>query len=297
VPQRALMSMPVLEHRRGGSAVLFVLVVVAHIVLISAQVTSKSGMPVLQAVAFGLVAELQRGGAGAVDAVTSLWSGYVDLRGIRAENAQLRQQLADAHIRLQQERALAQRSGELAALLDLRGRVNLETTAAEVLAASATPDFRTVTISKGTSAGLRPDMAVLAPEGVVGRVIVPSARAAKVQLLIDLNAAAGALVERSRAQGVAMGTGEETLQLEFVLGTADVKVGDVVVTSGIDGIYPKGFVIGRVDYLERAGGAYREIRLAPAADFTSLEDVLVVLTPQVPEMPDEAGPAGTGPPR
>ena len=291
------MSMPVLEHRRGGSAVLFVLVVVAHIVLISAQVTSKSGMPVLQAVAFGLVAELQRGGAGAVDAVTSLWSGYVDLRGIRAENAQLRQQLADAHIRLQQERALAQRSGELAALLDLRGRVNLETTAAEVVAASATPDFRTVTIGKGTSAGLRPDMAVLAPEGVVGRVIVPSARAAKVQLLIDLNAAAGALVERSRAQGVAVGTGEDTLQLEFVLGTADVKVGDVVVTSGIDGIYPKGFVIGRVDYLERAGGAYREIRLTPAADFTSLEDVLVVLTPQVPEMPDEAGPAGTGPPR
>lgn len=292
------MSMPVLEHRRGGSAVLFVLVVVAHIVLISAQVTSKSGTPVLQAVAFGLVAELQRGGAGAVDAVTSLWSGYVDLRGMRAENARLRQQLADAHIRLQQERALAQRSGELAALLDLRGRVNLETTAAEVVAASATPDFRTVTIGKGTSAGLRPDMAVLAPEGVVGRVIVPSARAAKVQLLIDRNAAAGALVERSRVQGVAMGTGEDTLQLEFVLGTADVKVGDVVVTSGIDGIYPKGFVIGRVEYLERAGGAYREIRVAPAADFTSLEDVLVVLTPQVPEMPpDGAGPAGTGPPR
>ena len=74
------MSMPVLEHRRGGSAVLFVLVVVAHIILISAQVTSKSGMPVLQAVAFGLVAEVQRGGAGAVDAVTSLWTGYVDLR-------------------------------------------------------------------------------------------------------------------------------------------------------------------------------------------------------------------------
>jgi rod shape-determining protein MreC len=289
------MSMPVLEHRRGGSAVLFVLIVVAHIILISAQVTSKSGTPLLQSVAFGLVAELQRGGAGAVDAVTSLWSGYVDLRGMRDENQRLRQELADAHIRLQQERALAQRSGELAALLDLRGRVNLATIAAEVVAASATPDFRTVTLGRGTTSGLRPDMAVLAPEGVVGRVIVPSARAAKVQLLIDRNAAAGALVERTRVQGVAMGTGEDTLQLEYVLGTADVKVGDVVVTSGIDGIYPKGFVIGRVEYVERAGGAYRDVRLKPAADFTSLEEVLVVLTPQAPEsMPADPPAAASG---
>ena len=283
--------MPVLEHRRGGSAVLFVLVVVAHIVLISAQVTSKSGMPVLQTVAFGLVAEVQRGGAGAVDAVSSLWSGYVDLRGMRDENQRLRQQLADAQLRWQQERALAQRSAELSRLLDLRGRVELRTEAAEVIAASATPDFRTVTIGKGTTAGLRPDMAVLSPEGVVGRVIVPSARAAKVQLLIDRNAAVGALVERTRAQGVVMGSGVESLRLEYVLASADVKVGDVVVTSGIDGIYPKGFVIGRIDYVERAGGSYREIRIQPAADFTSLEDVLVVLTPQTPE----AEPAASAP--
>ncbi len=283
------MSMPQLEQRRGGSAVLFVLVIVSQIILISAQVTSKSGRPVLQAVAFGLVAEVQKLGAGAVDVVTATWSGYFDLRGIRDENAHLRQQLADAQIRLQQERALAQRSGELAALLDLRGRVPLETTAAEVVAAAATPDFRTITIGKGTSAGLRPDMAVLAPEGVVGRVIVPSARAAKDQLLIDRTAAAGALLERTRTQGVAMGTGEDRLRLDYVLGTADVTVGDVVVTSGIDGIYPKGFVIGRVDYVERAGNAYREIRIQPAVDFTSLEDILVVLTPQAPEPTPDPG--------
>ena len=281
--------MPLLEQRRGGSALLFVLVVVAQIVLISAQVTSKSGRPVLQAVAFGLVAEVQRLGAGAVDAVASTWRGYFDLRGIRDENTRLRAELADAQIRLQQERALAQRSGELAALLDLRGRVPLETTAAEVVAAAATPDFRTITLGKGTGAGLRPDMAVLSPEGVVGRVIVPSARAAKVQLLIDRNAAAGALLERTRAQGVVVGTGEDGLKLDYVLGTAEVTVGDVVVTSGIDGIYPKGFVIGRVEFVERSGNAYREIRIKPAVDFTSLEDVLVVLTPQAPEPTPEPG--------
>ncbi len=122
-------------------------------------------------------------------------------------------------------------------------------------------------------------MAVLAPAGVVGRVIVPSARAAKVQLLIDRNAAAGALVERSRAQGVVLGTGDNTLHLEYVTGSADVKVGDKVVTSGNDGIYPKGFLIGTVQLIERSGGAYGSIVLRPAVDFSSIEEVLVVTTP------------------
>lgn len=285
--------MALLELRRRGSLLLFIAVVVGHIVLISAQVTSKSGMPVLQAVAFGIVAELQRVGTGAFDGVTSLWSGYVDLRGLRSENERLKRQLADAQIRLQQERALAQRSGELAKLLELRSRLDIVTTAAEVIAAAATPEFRTVTIDKGTAAGLRPDMAVLAAEGVVGRVIVPSAHAAKVQLLVDRNAAAGAMVERSRSHGVVLGEGNQTLRLDFVTSTADVKVGDTVVTSGIDGIYPKGFVIGKVDLVERAGSTYKQIRVQPAADFTSIEDVLVVLTPPASVLATD-GPPGTG---
>ena len=136
-------------------------------------------------------------------------------------------------------------------------------------------------------------MAVLSPEGVVGRVIVPSARAAKVQLLIDRNAAVGALVERTRAQGVVMGTGEESLQLEYVLGTSDMKVGDIVVTSGIDGIYPKGFVIGRIDWSSAPGAPIGEIRIRPAADFTSLEEVLVVLTPQAADAATPAASPGT----
>ena len=109
-----------------------------------------------------------------------------------------------------------------------------------------------MTIDKGTSDGLRPDMAVIAPAGVVGRVIMPTRRASKVQLLIDRNAAAGALVERSRAQGVVVGTGTDRLRMDYVSGTADIKVGDRVVTSGIDGIYPKGFVIGQIESIDAA---------------------------------------------
>jgi rod shape-determining protein MreC len=113
---------------------------------------------------------------------------------------------------------------------------------------------------------------------VVGRVVVPSLRAAKVQLLIDRNAAAGALVERSRAQGVVVGAADRRLQMEYVSEVADVVVGDLVVTSGIDGIYPKGYAIGRVETVERAGGAYKRIVVRPAVDFSSIEEVLVVLT-------------------
>jgi rod shape-determining protein MreC len=275
--------MPALDLRLRSSSYLFLAVVVAQLVLISAQVTTKTGMPILQAVAFGMVAEVQRAGAGVVGGVVGLWTGYVDLRGVRDENQRLTRELGQARIALQQERAVAERSRNLQQLLDLRSRLTIETTAADVIAAAATPEFRTVTIGKGTQAGLRPDMAVISPAGVVGRIIVPSARAAKVQLLIDLNAAAGALVERSRAQGVVMGTGAEKLRLEYVSGSAEIQVGDTVTTSGIDGIYPKGFVIGRVDKVERSGGAYGAITVRPAVDFSTLEEVLVVLTPPLPD--------------
>jgi rod shape-determining protein MreC len=122
-------------------------------------------------------------------------------------------------------------------------------------------------------------MAVMAPGGVVGRVVVPSARAAKVQLLTDRNAAAGVLIERSRSQGVAVGAGDELLRMEYVSEVADVVVGDTVVTSGIDGIYPKGFVVGTVEAVEKSGNTYRQILVRPAVDFSSAEEVLVVLTP------------------
>jgi rod shape-determining protein MreC len=187
--------------------------------------------------------------------------------------------LAGALVDLQRQRALADRSRGLERLLELRDQSTLKTTAAEIIAGAATPDFRTVTIDKGTRDGLRADMAVIAPAGVVGRVVVASGRAAKVQLLIDRNAAAGAIVERSRAQGVVVGGGDERLRMEYVSEAADIVVGDAVMTSGIDGIYPKGFVIGKVEAVEKNGPAYKRIVVRPAVDFRALEEVLAVLTP------------------
>jgi rod shape-determining protein MreC len=264
--------------------------ILLHVVLISAQVNTASGLPVLQVVTFGIFSEIQRGTMAVVDGVTGLWTGYVALQKVQEENTALKQELQTLQIRLQEERAEAQRTDNLRQLLELRERAQLDTTAAEVIAGPASPDIRTVSIDKGSSDGLAADMAVISPAGVVGRVILPSGRASKVQLIIDLNAAAGALIERTRVQGVVVGAANGGLTMRYVPGEADVKIGDLVVTSGIDGIYPKGFVIGTVDHVDRGLGDYHEIGVRPAVDFTRLEEVLVVRTPSAPRGPGEGPP-------
>lgn len=258
---------------------LFLAVVVGHVLLISAQVNTATGVPMAEAVVFGVYSEVQRGVFGIANSARAVWQGYVNLRGVRAENQELRRQLAATQVEVQTQRALADRTRSLEAVLGLRERTALQTTAAGIIGSDASPDFRTVTIDKGATDGLRTDMPVIAPAGIVGRVVVPGPRASKVQLLVDRNAAAGALVERSRAQGVVVGSGEKTLRMEYVSEVSDVAVGDVVVASGIDGIFPKGFSIGRVVSVQRSGSAYKEILVEPAVDFSSLEDVLVVLAP------------------
>ena len=277
---------------RERTGYLFIAVTVGHIVLISAQVNTDRGASILEAVTFGVFAEIQRGASSVVGGVRTSWGDYLALRTVRSENERLQRDVARLEIALQQERALAQQSRTLERLLELRSGAKLATVAARVIAGSASPDFRTLTIDKGTADGLRPDMAVIAPAGVVGRIITRSARAAKVQLLIDRNAAAGALVERSRAQGVMEGTGGD-LRLNYVSGTADVNVGDVVVTSGIDGIYPKGFVVGQIESVEKGSGTFGAIVIRPAVDFSSLEAVLVVVAPPAAANGETAVDSGT----
>ena len=261
-------------RQRSGS--LFGVVILGHILLISAQVNSRTGIPMMEAVTFGIFAEVQRAVSAGASGLRHVWSGYIGLRGLKAENDTLKRDLAATQVAVQEQRALADRTRGLEQLLEMRDRISLRTVAAQIIGGAAAPDFRTVTIDKGTRDGLRSDLAVLAPAGVVGRIVVPSARSAKVQLLIDRNAAVGAIVERTRAQGVIVGGGDERLQMEYVSEVFDVVAGDVVVTSGIDGIYPKGFVIGRVESVEKSGSAYKRIIVRPAVNFSGLEEVLVV---------------------
>jgi rod shape-determining protein MreC len=271
---------------------LFAAIVVSHIILISAQVTTKRGVPVLQEVTFGSFAEMQRAATSAFKGARESWQNYFALQQIRQDNERLHKEVAQLRVSLEQERSVAQQTRTLQQLLDLRAATGFTTSAAMVIGSGADPEFRTITIDKGTQGGLRADMAVMAPAGIVGRILMPTARAAKVQLIIDRDAAAGVMIERSRVSGVVTGVGsaEELgfraglIDLKYVPGSADVKKGDRVVTSGIDGIYPKGLPVGEIQSVEKVGGEWR-IRVKPAVDFAALEAVLVVL--KVPEAPTE----------
>jgi len=275
--------------RRPG--VLFGVLMIGQVLLVSAQVQSKSGVGVLELVTFEVFSRVQRGMASVVHGTADVWNNYASLRGARDQNEQLRQQIGQLEVQLQEQRSLASQSAQLQALLGLKTSASVPTLAAEVIAGNPDPGLRTITIDRGTADGVQADMGVIAPAGVVGRVVGPVAsHAARVQLIVDRNAAAGAITERSRAGGMVLGSDTtSTLRMDLVSNLADVKPGDAVVSSGVDGIYPKGFMIGKVETVERGAGLYLTIGVRPSVQFSSLEDVLVVMIPPRPAERDEAG--------
>jgi rod shape-determining protein MreC len=267
------MALPDIRQRSGY---LLAVVVIGQIIMISTQVNARPGVSLLRATVFGAFAEVQRASGAVVEGTRGAWNGYVALRGVREENVALATRARDLSVALQRERALAGESRQLRQLLALRDRTDLPTRAADVVGSSPTADFRTLTINLGTGDGVSAD--------------IPSRRAAKVQLLVDRNAAVAVMIARSRVQGIAMGSGENLLRLEYVPGSADLVSGDEVVTSGIDGIYPPGFAVGRVETIERLGGSFRSIRVRPAVDFSTLEQVLVVMARPAPGAAGEKAP-------
>ena len=283
---------------RKRTGVIFVAAIVAQVLLVSAQVQTRSGVRVLEAVSFGAFARVQNVTSSAIRGVRDVWSNYAELRGAREENQALKQQMAALQIQLQEQRALAARTTKLQELLALQQSTDLPTIAAEVIGGNpnAMAGIREITIGRGTADGVQPGMAVMAPQGIVGRIIgQPAARAARVQLLIDKYAAAGALTERTRAGGMVVGAEHQPpMAMELVSNLLDVKTGDLIVTSGIDGIYPKGFAIGWVEEVERTKGLYLRIGVKPAVDFSSLEEVLVVLVPPRPAIEEEDNPRAGG---
>ena len=267
---------------RKRTGYLFLAVMIAQVLLVSWQVQTRSGTRVLQAVAFEVFSRIQNSTATVVYGTRGFWGNYFALRGVRVENEELKRRVAALEVQLQQEHAMAARSGRLQQLMDLRTKAEFPTLAAEVIAGNPDPVMRTVTIDRGSADGVVADMAVIAPSGIVGRVIGPvGRRAARVQLIIDRNAAAGAVTERARAGGMVVGAeADPPLRMELVSNLSDVKAGDAVVASGVDGIYPKGYAIGRTESASnRGGGLYQTITVRPAVDFSSLEEVLVVLVP------------------
>jgi rod shape-determining protein MreC len=265
-----------MKRRRAGYLVLGVLV--AHLVVISGQVDTSPGTSVLHAVTFGLLSEAQRLVSSTVASGRDLWDGYVSLRGAHEEKIELQEQIARLQLRLQAQDALVQQAHSLERLLELDRTIELMTLSARVIGIDATPWFRTITVDRGLRDGVETELAVIAPGGVVGRVVgTPGMRAARVQLIIDRNAAASALIERTRVPGVVVGAGDGvSLRMQYVSNREDVQVGDAIVTSGADGIYPHGLAVGTVTSVRRGSSLYKTIDVEPATEFDRMEHVLIV---------------------
>ena len=264
------------------SRFLLVGLVLAHLAAISHQVDGGGGLSLLQRGLLGALSPLQRAMAGVVGGAGELWRGWAFHRQTYEENRRLEERVRQLETEIQARTAGAQEAERLRELLALRQAVPMDTVAAQVVARDGVPWFRSLTIDKGETDGVELDAPVLSPTGVVGRVFAVGPHAARVQVLLDRDGGAGDLVERSRVPGVVSGqvsseaSGAEDLVLKYVPERSDVAVGDVVVTSGLDRIYPKGLVVGRVRSVGKGSGLFRDIVVEPSARFDRLEEVLVV---------------------
>ena len=257
---------------------LLTVICLGHVLLISAQVQSRTGVPVLESTAFGTYARFQRSVTWVTDSVRGVWWNYVALRGAARENEELRLRVLELEGQVQEQQAVAGRARVLEETLGLRRSQSAPTLAARVIAGSPMPNVLTVTVDRGTDDGVEPDMAVIGAKGVVGRVIAPVARnAATVQLLIDQYAGAAVTFERAAAGGVAVGNGTAMLRAKYVPVLAVVQAGEKVMTSGQDGVFPPGFIVGAVENVT-GQGADREITIRPSVDFSHVELVLILLS-------------------
>ena len=211
-------------------------------------------------------------------APAGLWSHYIALTGVSRDNEALRARVLSLEGELQAERARVATTDELEEALKLQRSIPPPTLAARVIAGNPSPGTLTVTIDRGSADGVTTNMAVISGSGVVGRVIgQPAAHAALVQLINGRSANTGAMIEKSNEAGLAAGGfADGLLRLEMLSSGADVAAGDRIVTSGQDGIYPQGFLIGQVRAVAGTG-KFREIVVAPAVNFSHVDVVLVVL--------------------
>lgn len=207
-----------------------------------------------------------------------LWRRYLFLVGLEEENRRLRNENAVLNDQINQYREGFLEGVRLRKLLDIKGDVKHRAVAARVIDKERTSLFKTILIDKGTTDGLRVGLPVLADQGVVGRIIETAWHSSRVLLLIDDNSNVDALIQRSRAQGILQGAGSAGCNLKYISRVEDVRTGDVVLTSGLAGVFPKGLLLGVVSGASRKeGGLFQRIEVSPAVDFGKLEEVLALV--------------------
>ncbi len=253
-------------------------VMVAQLLLLSVQITRNHNVRLIQVWAVDALDPFERALHWTVKTTGNSWTSLSGLRHAQQRNQELRAQLDAAR---SQVLALSEKAGEaerLRALLDFKSQLPFQTIAAEVIASSPGERSNAIFIGKGSDSALTTDLAVITPSGVVGKIIAVFPHSAQVLLLTDPSSGVGCLLEKGRIQGVLKGAGQGLAQLRYVMNEQSVSVGDMILTSGLDQIYPKGLPVGTV-VRTTDGNIYKEITVKPAAPLDRLETVLVVLKP------------------
>jgi rod shape-determining protein MreC len=210
----------------------------------------------------------------------NVWHDYFFLRGVRAENRQLKEQIEQ--MRLEQVRLSedATQAHRLQSLLAFKEQFISKTVAAQVIGSSASDTSRIVYIDKGDNAHLERDMAVITADGIVGKVLQVFPSVSQVLMINDSTSGVGVMLEKSRLQGVLSGTPNGEVILQRVMSDEQVSPGETVLTSGGDQIFPKGLPVGTVNKVSPGREMFLSIKVKPAADLSRLEEVLVVTEKQ-----------------
>ena len=210
--------------------------------------------------------------------IRRIWSHYFFLVTVAKQNDQLKKALSVATERNQQLTEIELSNERLRNLLNFQRNVTDRVVAAEVIGKDPSPLFKTIVIDKGNADGIEKGFPVVISEGILGQVIEVSLRHSKVLLIIDPNSAVDALVQRTRSRGLIKGGIGGKCLFKYVLRKHGIRVGDTVISSGLDGVYPKGLHIGKISgVIRRNAGIFQQVTVTPDVDFEKLEQVLVML--------------------
>ncbi len=280
---------------RYRNTTILVAVLFVQIIGLAVQVkkpTDAGSMRLIRYWVVSAITPLERAVVSTSHGVRHLWGDYIYLRGVRSENRALKEQID--HMRIEEVRLKqdADQARRLQALLAFKEQFISETVAAQVIGSSGSEQSRIVYIDKGANDGLQPDMAVISPGGIVGKVLRTFRHSAQVLEISDQSSGVGAILEKSRLQGILRGSASGEVSMQYVMSDEKVEAGERVLTSGGDRIFPKGLPIGSVTAVHPGRDLFLNIRVKPAADLSRLEEVLVItkIVEKEPESAETGGP-------
>lgn len=253
-----------------------ILLICVNIVFLAVAVRRHTNVGVSSYI-LTLVGPLQDAGHGFISGVGNVWRRYFDLVDISYENQALRQQLFEAlseNSRLREAELAYQR---MSRFLDFKTDLNVNFVMAEVISYAPNVWYDAFIINCGTKDGVTVGMSVVNYEGVIGQVVATSGNYAKVAPMIANGNAIGARIQSNRQAGILIGSGKGVCQLEYINSGGDVQVGDIVITSGLDGVYPAGLKLGAIiEVTDKEGGVFAEMTVMPFVDFAALQEVMVL---------------------